>query len=49
MNIATGGKFGVLKGAADFVTRRPTREQRIAAEREAKDDIVSSLFDILER
>ena len=49
MNLATGGKFGVLKGAADFVTRKPTREQRLAAEREAKDSVVASLFDILER
>ena len=49
MNIATGGKFGMLRGAKDFVTRTPTREQRIAAERAAREEIVSSLFDILER
>ena len=49
MNMATGGKFGMLRGAKDLVTRTPTREQRIAAERAAREEIVSSLFDILER
>lgn len=48
-NIATGGKYGMLQGAKNYVMRKPTREQRQQAEREAKEQVISSLFEILER
>jgi len=49
MNIATGGKYGVLQGVKNYVTRKPGREERMAAERAAREQILGSLFDILER
>ena len=49
MNIATGGKYGALQGVKNYVTRKPSREERMAAERAAREQIMGSLFDILER